>query len=81
MGIEADTGAAAVRRPRKTRADPTTPREAPEFPGCRAITLKRDDLAAWEGRFELWDAATETAWVVREPPSAAHESPSHLLSP
>ena len=80
MEVEADIRAAAVRHPRKTRAHPATLREAPEFPGCRAITLKRDELATWEGRFELWDAATETAWVVREPPSAAHESPSHLLS-
>ena len=80
MEVEADTRAEAVRRRHKTRENPTIGREAPEFPGCRAITLKRDELAAWEGRFEFWDAATETAWMVREPPSAAHESPSHLLS-
>ena len=55
-------------------------RGKPEFPGCRAVTLSSEDLAAWEGRFELWDAATATAWVVCEPPGAAHEHPSQRLS-
>ena len=44
------------------------------------MPLKREDLDAYEGRFEFWDAATETAWVVREPTSAAHEHPSQRLS-
>ena len=42
-------------------------RPAPEFPGCRTITIRRDEIATWGGRFELWDADTETAWVMREP--------------
>ena len=53
---------------------------APEFPGCRAVTITREDIATWEGRFEYWDAQTETAWVVCEPTSAYHEHPSHLLA-
>ena len=63
----------------KARAYPTTRRGRPEFPGCGTITLKCDEIATWEGRFELWDAATETAWVVREPTSAIHEFPSHRI--
>ena len=55
-------------------------RPVPEFPGCRPITIRRDEIAAWDGRFEFWDADTETAWMVREPTSATHEFPSQLLS-
>ena len=65
------------------RADPsraTTPVEAPpEFPGCRPIRLTRDGLEDFEGRLEYWDARTETAWVVAEPTSAAHEGPTRRL--
>ena len=56
------------------------PRPAPEFPGCRTITIRRDEVATWDGRFEFWDADTETAWMVRDPTSATHEYPSHRLS-
>ena len=55
-------------------------RPAPEFPGCRAVTITREDIADYEGRFEYWDAQTETAWMVSEPTSAYHEHPSHLLA-
>ena len=63
----------------RARAYPTTRRGRPEFPGCRTVTLKCDEIATYEGRFELWDAATETAWMVREPTSAIHEFPSHRI--
>ena len=63
-------------RPRQAR--PARP--APEFPGCRTITIRRDEVATWDGRFEFWDADTETAWMVRDPTSATHEYPSHRLS-
>ena len=59
-------------------AHPTRP--APEFPGCRAVTITREDIADYEGRFEYWEAETETAWMVCEPTSAYHEHPSHLLA-
>ena len=55
-------------------------RSAPEFPGCRAVFLGCDEVASYEGRFEFWDAATETAWMVCDPTSATHEFPSHRLS-
>ena len=55
-------------------------RSAPEFPGCRPMFLRCDEVATYEGRFEFWDAATETAWMVRDPTSATHEYPSHRLS-
>ena len=54
--------------------------QAPEFPGCHTITLKRDDLLDYDGRFEYWDGDTETAWVVSEPTSATHEQPSQRLA-
>ena len=55
-------------------------RPAPEFPGCRPTFLGRDEIATYEGRFEFWDADTETAWMVRDPTSATHEYPSHRLA-
>ena len=55
-------------------------RPAPEFPGCRTVTITREDIADYEGRFEYWEAETETAWMVCEPTSAYHEHPSHLLA-
>ena len=53
---------------------------AREFPGCRPMTITREDITAYEGRFEFWDADTETAWMVREPTGAAHEQPSQRLA-
>ena len=52
----------------------------PEFPGCYATTITREDIETWEGRLEYWDADTETAWMVREPTGAAHEQPSQRLA-
>ena len=52
----------------------------PEFPGCHATTITREDIETWEGRLEYWDADTETAWMVREPTGAAHEQPSQRLA-
>ena len=54
--------------------------EAPEFPGCRPITIAREEIETYEGRIEFWDADTEIAWMVREPNGAAHEQPSQRLA-
>ncbi|MCY4074522.1 MAG: Uma2 family endonuclease [Acidobacteria bacterium] len=53
---------------------------SPAFPGCRSFRLTRDAVDHHDGRFEYWDAATETAWVVAEPTSGTHEQPSRRLS-
>ena len=37
-------------------------------------------LRRFDGRLEVWDAESETAWMVREPTSPTHESPSHGLA-
>ena len=71
MQTNKSSSVTARRRPART---------APEFPGCRPIFLGCDEVATYEGRFEFWDSATETAWMVRDPTSAAHEFPSHRLS-
>ena len=55
-------------------------RPVPEFPGCGPITIRRDEIATHEGRFEFWDADTETAWKVRDPTGFAHEGPSQRLA-
>ena len=51
-----------------------------EFIGCKAVPMTREQFRRYEGRLEVWDAETETAWMVREPTSADHESPSHGLA-
>ena len=66
MEVEAGSAAAARRGRRKTRRYSTNRSRVPEFPGCRPVLLTRDELATWEGRLEFWDAATKTAWVVRD---------------
>ena len=53
--------------------------DGPDLPGCRPIPLPRRDLDTWDGRFEYWDGATETAWVVRDPTGLAHELPAERL--
>ncbi len=76
--MQIDTDAGTVECPSKSPRQPASP--APEFPGCRPVTITREDIAAWEGRFEYWDGDTETAWVVSEPTSATHEQPGARLA-
>ena len=68
--VESDIAAIARRR---------TARQTPEFPGCRPVPLKREDLPDHEGRFEYWDGDAGIAWVA-EPVTATHERPPHRLS-
>ena len=49
-----------------------------EFPGCRSFRLRRDEVEAYDRHIEYWDAATETAWELREV-SGAHELPAQRL--
>ena len=71
--------AAAAHAPAPTpRPDPGPDAETPDLPGCRPIPLRRQDLPAWEGRFEYWDGATGTAWVC-DPPGIGHEQPAERL--
>ena len=42
--------------------------------------ISRAAIADYEGRLEYWDAATETAWVVRAPVSIWHELPGQRLA-
>ena len=51
-----------------------------EFTGCTAVPMSYDQLRRFDGRLEVWDAESETAWMVREPTSPTHESPSHGLA-
>ena len=44
------------------------------------MPLKREELSAYDGRFEYWDGDTGTAWVVAEPTTATHEQPSQRLA-
>ena len=51
-----------------------------EFPGCRPVRIGRDEIADYDGRYEFWDARTETALMVREPTSPYHERSSVRLA-
>ena len=51
-----------------------------EFVGCDAFPMTWQEFRRFEGRIEVWDAETGTAWRVREPTSPTHESPSHGLT-
>ncbi len=64
--------------PRPPPAEDHAP-EALEFPGCRPVYISRDDIDAYEGRFEFWDARTGIAMVC-EPTSYYHERPLHRLA-
>ena len=69
-------------RPRGPAANraASDPAGAFAFPGCRSFRLTRDAVDTYEGRFEYWDAATETVYVVAEPTGGAHEQPSRRLA-
>ena len=81
-------GGLSARAARST-SDRDTPTSAPirdrrtltglQFPGCRPIALRRDQLADFDGRLEYWEARTETAWVLAEPTGGIHESTSRRL--
>lgn len=51
-----------------------------EFPGCRPVRIGCDEIADYEGRYEFWDARTETALMVCEPTSPYHERSSVRLA-
>ena len=51
-----------------------------EFIGCKAVPMTYEQFRRYDGRLEVWDAETRTAWMVREPTSADHESPSQDLA-
>ena len=81
MPIDTGTAAATAESATRSPQPPSAPAgQAPEFPGCHTIPLKREDLLDHDGRFEYWDGDTETAWVVSEPTSATHEQPSQRLA-
>ena len=50
------------------------------FTGCTAVPMTYAQLRRYDGRLEVWDAESETAWMVREPTSPTHENPSHGLA-
>ena len=60
------------------RSEPADEDEA-DFPGCESFRLPESEIDRYEGRLELWDGYTETAWKVCEPTSIQHEGPSRRL--
>ena len=66
-------------RTARPRPAPMPSAQPPEFPGCRPVSISREAIADYEGRFEYWDAETGIAWVC-EPTSVYHEQPSQRLA-
>ena len=68
----------------KRREGPSSPPMLPlsglEFVGCEAVPMTLEEFRRYDGRLEVWDAETGTAWRVRALTSAAHESPAHGLA-
>lgn len=74
-GAEANEPAA---RPPRRRRRPLLSELA--FPGCDRIPMTLAEYRGCEHPPELWDAASRTAWRVREGPTWVHEGPSQTLA-
>ena len=72
------SGAAGTPRRQRNPLVDHPPSSELAFPGCKPVSLPREELETWDGRFEFWDGATETAWVC-EPNSPYHEKPGGAL--
>ena len=72
--------AVAAPIPEPADAWPGVVESTPEFPGCRLVRITRDAIDDYDGRFEYWDEATETAWVAREPTTVYHEGAGQQLA-
>ena len=51
-----------------------------DFVGCKAVPMTLEQYHRFEGRLEVWDAELKTAWMVRDGPAPAHESPAQRLA-
>ena len=71
-------GSEAGRRPAVRSEEPAL--SELEFVGCTAVPMTWPEFRRYEGRLEVWDAKFRTAWMVSEPTSPTHESPSHGLT-
>ena len=79
--IPARPSPAAAGSPRDPRPPPLPEAFGPDdFPGCEPFRLPATELDLYEGRLEVWDARTETAWKVSQPTTIYHERPARRLS-
>ena len=59
---------------------PPEPDPDPDLPGCKAVSMSREAVSRYEGRFEFWSACSGMAWMVRDPTGPDHESPASRLT-
>ena len=59
---------------------PLASESPPDLPGCEPFPMTEDQAATYEGRIEVWDARTRTAWRVAAPTTTYHERPTRGLS-
>ena len=74
------SSAGAPESPRPSPPPVELPLSELEFIGCKAVPMSYDQFRRYDGRLEVWDAESRTAWMVSEPTSPTHENPSHGLA-
>ena len=72
-----ETGFETGRRPEARPEEPALSGLA--FPGCDPIPMTLAEYRRCEYPLELWDAASRTAWRLRDGPTWEHEGPSQTL--
>ena len=71
----ADAGSAGFAAARAGAAEPAAPDDSP---GCDPVPMTWDGLQTYDGRIEYWDAASSTAWILRDAGSVYEVAPSVL---
>ena len=49
-----------------------------DFPGCNPLRMTWEEVWRYDGRIEYWDAASSTAWILRDAGSVHQVAPSVL---
>ena len=75
---EAEAAPKAGRRPAERPVEPALSGLA--FPGCDRIPMTLAEYRRSEHPLEMWDAASRSAWTLRDGPTWEHEGPSQALS-
>ncbi len=70
----------AARTPAGVRAAEEVAEPAPpvDFPGCDPVRMTWEDVQSYDGRIEYWEAASSTAWILRDA-GPVHETPPSVL--
>ena len=73
-----DAFASGLARTDAAPAGDAEPASPVDFPGCDPVPMTWDDVRAYDGRIEYWDAASSMAWILRDA-GPVHEIPWSVL--